>query len=71
MGWTSEMVAQTYSISREKQDHYAYISHSRAEKVAVLATTILMVLPNHPYLSDDTPRPLKSVNSLRRLFRSK
>jgi len=33
MGWTSEMVAQTYNISREKQDHYAYISHSRAEKV--------------------------------------
>ena len=35
MGWTSEMVAQTYNISREKQDHYAYISHSRAEKVLV------------------------------------
>lgn len=33
MGWTSEMVAQIYNISREKQDHYAHISHSRAEKV--------------------------------------
>lgn len=33
MGWTSEMVAQTYKISREKQDAYALISHSRAEKV--------------------------------------
>lgn len=32
MGWTSEMVAQTYNIPREKQDHYAYLSHSRAEK---------------------------------------
>lgn len=33
MGWTSEMVAQDFQISREKQDHYALISHSRAENV--------------------------------------
>ena len=46
MGWTSEMVAQTYSISREKQDHYAYISHSRAEKVAVRMITIPLVFPD-------------------------
>ncbi|CCM01956.1 uncharacterized protein FIBRA_04029 [Fibroporia radiculosa] len=32
MGWTSEMVAQVYNISRAKQDEYAFISHSRAEK---------------------------------------
>lgn len=33
MGWTSEMVAENYQISREKQDEYAYISHTRAAKV--------------------------------------
>ncbi|KJA29201.1 hypothetical protein HYPSUDRAFT_32580 [Hypholoma sublateritium FD-334 SS-4] len=32
MGWTSEMVAQTYKVSRETQDDYAFISHSRANK---------------------------------------
>jgi len=46
MGWTSEVVAQTYNISREKQDHYAHISHSRAEKVAVLVTTIPLAFPD-------------------------
>lgn len=30
MGWTSEMVAQTYKISRSIQDNYALISHTRA-----------------------------------------
>lgn len=34
MGWTSEMVAQTYNISRQKQDEYALISHMRAAKVS-------------------------------------
>lgn len=33
MGWTSEMVAQTYKVSRKTQDEYAFISHSRANKV--------------------------------------
>src|ERR1700761_1504351 len=36
MGWTSEMVAQTYNISRQKQDEYALISHTRATKVRLL-----------------------------------
>lgn len=35
MGWTSEMVAETYKVSRQKQDEYALISHSRAAKVNV------------------------------------
>ena len=43
MGWTSEMVAQTYDISREKQDYYAYLSHSRAEKVPGIITSFLGV----------------------------
>ena len=34
MGWTSEMVAQAYKVSREKQDSYAYLSHSRAGNVS-------------------------------------
>jgi len=34
MGWTSEMVAETYKISRQKQDEYALLSHSRAEKAS-------------------------------------
>ncbi|KZT02753.1 putative 3-ketoacyl-CoA thiolase B [Laetiporus sulphureus 93-53] len=34
MGWTSEVVAQAYKISREKQDQYALISHSRAEQAS-------------------------------------
>lgn len=33
MGWTSEMVAETYKVSRQKQDEYALISHTRAAKV--------------------------------------
>lgn len=36
MGWTSELVAQHYKISRETQDKYALISHSRAEKVCMV-----------------------------------
>lgn len=34
MGWTSEMVAQHYKISRKKQDEYALISHTRADAVS-------------------------------------
>lgn len=33
MGWTSEMVAETYKVEREKQDAYALISHTRGEQV--------------------------------------
>jgi len=32
MGWTSEIVAQDYQVSRQKQDEYALISHTRASK---------------------------------------
>lgn len=35
MGWTSEVVAQDFGISKEKHDHYALLSHSRAEKVLI------------------------------------
>lgn len=33
MGWTSEMVAEHYKVSRETQDEYALISHTRANEV--------------------------------------
>lgn len=29
------MVAQTYQVSRKKQDEYAFISHTRASNVGV------------------------------------
>lgn len=35
MGWTAEMVAQTYKVSRSKQDEYALISHTRASQVSI------------------------------------
>lgn len=31
MGWTSEMLALDYNVSREKQDEYGLMSHNRAE----------------------------------------
>lgn len=34
MGWTSEMVAQVYKVTRERQDSIAFLSHSRASKVS-------------------------------------
>lgn len=39
MGWTSEMVAQNFKVPRDKQDYYALISHSRAEKVKIEVNT--------------------------------
>jgi acetyl-CoA acyltransferase 1 len=41
MGWTSEMVAQTYNISRQKQDEYALTSHTRAAKVSFSLSFVL------------------------------
>lgn len=32
MGWTSEMLAQDYNISREQMDELALISHTRASE---------------------------------------
>ena len=46
MGWTSEMVAQSFDVPREKQDYYALISHSRAEKVKIEVNTRKCVVRN-------------------------
>jgi acetyl-CoA acyltransferase len=35
MGWTAEMVARKYGISREKQDLMAFESHAKAHKATV------------------------------------
>ncbi len=44
MGWTSEMVAETYKVSRQKQDEYALISHTRANEVI---PSLHFYLPSH------------------------
>ncbi|KAA1468202.1 3-ketoacyl-CoA thiolase [Dentipellis sp. KUC8613] len=68
MGWTSEMVAETYNISRRKQDEYAYISHSRATKAAangVFAEEILPIELRGAVISaDDTIRSNVTLEGL-------
>ncbi|GJJ09659.1 hypothetical protein Clacol_003883 [Clathrus columnatus] len=78
MGWTSEMVAQAYNISREKQDEYALISHTRAARAAsenIFADEIIPITvqasPNSGETvrvsKDDTIRPGVSSDSLAKL----
>ncbi|KAJ9121700.1 hypothetical protein QFC22_002320 [Naganishia vaughanmartiniae] len=52
MGWTSEMLALDYDVSREKQDTYGLVSHTRAsaaqksgkfkDEIVPLRTTVLV-----------------------------
>ncbi|KAH9937657.1 putative 3-ketoacyl-CoA thiolase B [Fomitopsis serialis] len=71
MGWTSEMVAQTYKVPRHKQDEYAFISHSRAEKATksgVFADEIIPVELRGAVISvDDTIRPGTTLEGLSKL----
>ncbi|KAF8501926.1 Thiolase, N-terminal domain-containing protein [Gautieria morchelliformis] len=71
MGWTSEMVAETYNISREKQDHYALISHTRASQAfqsGLFAEEILPIRIGDIVVSeDDTVRPGVTAESLANL----
>ncbi|KAH8102631.1 putative 3-ketoacyl-CoA thiolase B [Cristinia sonorae] len=68
MGWTSEMVAETYKVDRATQDKYALISHSRAEKASkagIFAEEILPIEVRGQVISaDDTIRPGVSAESL-------
>ncbi|KAF8168063.1 3-ketoacyl-CoA thiolase [Crassisporium funariophilum] len=68
MGWTSEMVAQTYQVSRKKQDEYAFISHSRASKAVadgVFADEIIPIELRGSVISvDDTVRPGVTLEGL-------
>ncbi|TFK57253.1 3-ketoacyl-CoA thiolase [Heliocybe sulcata] len=71
MGWTSEMVAQTYGVSRQKQDEYALISHTRAEKAVaqgIFSEEIIPIELKGAVVSvDDTVRPGVSMESLYKL----
>ncbi|KIP11986.1 hypothetical protein PHLGIDRAFT_27604 [Phlebiopsis gigantea 11061_1 CR5-6] len=68
MGWTSEMVATAYDVSREKQDKYAYISHSRASNSILKGTFAEEIIPieiqGKVISVDDTVRPGVTLESL-------
>ncbi|KAJ7597077.1 3-ketoacyl-CoA thiolase [Mycena floridula] len=75
MGWTSEMVAETYKISRQKQDQYALISHTRANQAVeqgIFAEEIIPININGVTISnDDTVRPgvtLEGLSGLKSSF---
>jgi len=75
MGWTSEMVAETYKITRQKHDEYAFISHSRAGKgltQGVFADEIIPVELRGSVVSvDDTIRQgvtLEGLSALKPVF---
>jgi small subunit ribosomal protein S3e len=61
MGWTSENVAKDFNVSRERQDYYALISHTRASealKKGVFADEIIPIETKGQIVSvDDTIRP--------------
>ncbi|KAH6917347.1 3-ketoacyl-CoA thiolase [Coprinopsis sp. MPI-PUGE-AT-0042] len=68
MGWTSEMVAEHYNVSREKQDEYALISHTRANKSVesgIFADEIIPIqVKGKTFTKDDTIRPGVTAESL-------
>ncbi|KAF8922512.1 3-ketoacyl-CoA thiolase [Mucidula mucida] len=68
MGWTSEMVAQNYKVSRQKQDEYALVSHSRAIKAfkdGIFKDEIIPIQIGGKVLTeDDTIRLTTTAESL-------
>ncbi|KAK0465137.1 3-ketoacyl-CoA thiolase [Desarmillaria tabescens] len=75
MGWTSEMVAETYKVSRQKQDEYALISHTRANESIVKGIFRDEIIPvsirGNIISTDDTVRPgvtLESLSGLKSVF---
>ncbi|KAF8898699.1 thiolase [Infundibulicybe gibba] len=68
MGWTSEMVAETYKISRQLQDEYAFVSHTRANRAVrdgIFADEIIPIEVKGSVISvDDTVRPGVTMESL-------
>ncbi|KAG9314393.1 3-ketoacyl-CoA thiolase [Chiua virens] len=81
MGWTAEMVAETYKVSRAKQDEYALMSHTRVSQVSVSSWRGRkghFCRRNHPIeirgsvvSVDDTIRPgvtLESLAALKPVF---
>jgi acetyl-CoA acetyltransferase len=71
MGWTSEMVAETYKVSREKQDAYALMSHTRAAKALESGLWADEILPiqigDRTHSVDDTIRPGTTAEGLAKL----
>lgn len=71
MGWTSEMVAQQYNISRAKQDEYALRSHQRAERATAAGMFRDEILPLRIGQAiidmDDTIRPGTTAEGLAKL----
>ncbi|KAK0208319.1 3-ketoacyl-CoA thiolase [Desarmillaria ectypa] len=75
MGWTSEMVAETYKVSRQKQDEYALISHTRANdsiSKGIFKDEIIPISIRGNIIStDDTVRPgvtLETLSGLKSVF---
>jgi len=74
MGWTSEMVAQTYKVSRQTQDHYALISYTRAHNAqsrGIFADEIIPIeIKGKVTLVDDPIREVtvESLSSLKPVF---
>ncbi|KAF9241335.1 3-ketoacyl-CoA thiolase [Melanogaster broomeanus] len=75
MGWTSEMAAQTFKVSRRKQDEYALISHTRAGEAlmkGIFAEEIIPIDVRGSVISvDDTIRPgvtMESLSALKPVF---
>ncbi|KAJ7169920.1 3-ketoacyl-CoA thiolase [Mycena filopes] len=75
MGWTSEMVAETYKVSRETQDKFALISHTRAtesQAKGIFADEIIPIELKGAVVSvDDTIRPgvtMQSLSALKPVF---
>lgn len=75
MGWTSEMVAQDYGISREKQDSFALISHTRAARAIREKKFTDEIIPidlgGRMLTEDDTVRvgvTTESLSSLKPVF---
>ena len=68
MGWTSENVAQHFNVSRERQDHFALISHTRASeavKKGVFADEIIPIEIKGQVISvDDIIRPSVTAQGL-------
>ncbi|EJD55494.1 putative 3-ketoacyl-CoA thiolase B, partial [Auricularia subglabra TFB-10046 SS5] len=71
MGWTNEMVAQHFKLSREKQDEYALRSHERAIKASasgIFAEEILRLRIGEAIMdTDDTVRPGVTLEGLSKL----
>jgi acetyl-CoA acyltransferase 1 len=52
MGWTSENVAGEFDVSRERQDEYALLSHTRAARAQAEGWTADEIVPMHALTKD-------------------